>query len=43
MADAYGDARLEAERETGFEAETFPEACPFTFDQAIDDAFWPDD
>jgi hypothetical protein len=41
MPDAYGDARIEAERETGLAAETFPEACPFSFDQAISDGFWP--
>jgi hypothetical protein len=43
MTDAYGDARLKAEAETGFAAATFPEACPFTFEQAIDDGFWPED
>jgi hypothetical protein len=43
MADAYGDATIEAERETGLAAETFPESCLFTFDQAISDDFWPDD
>jgi hypothetical protein len=43
MLDAYGRATIEAERETGFAAETFPENCPFTFDQAINDDFWPDD
>ena len=40
MADAYEDASIRAERETGLEV--FPAACPFTFDQAIDDDFWPD-
>ena len=39
MADAYGDAVLRAERETGLDA--FPETCPFTFDQVIGDDFWP--
>jgi hypothetical protein len=43
MADAYGDASIGAQRETGLAAETFPDTCPFTFDQAIDDDFWPDD
>ncbi|MSP01766.1 MAG: DUF29 domain-containing protein [Acetobacteraceae bacterium] len=41
MADAYGDAAIRAARETGLEV--FPEICPFTFDQAIGDDFWPDD
>jgi hypothetical protein len=42
MLDAYGSARIGAERETGLAAETFPDTSPFTFDQAIDDDFWPD-
>jgi hypothetical protein len=43
MADAYGDATIDAERETGLAAETFPEVCPFGFDQAMSDEFWPED
>jgi hypothetical protein len=43
ILDAYGRATIEAERETGLAAETFPESCPFTFDQAISDDFWPAD
>jgi hypothetical protein len=43
ILDAYGIATIEAERETGLAAETFPESCPFTFDQAISDDFWPAD
>ncbi len=43
MSDAYGDATIEAERETGLAADTFPATCPFNFDQTIDDDFWPDD
>jgi hypothetical protein len=43
MSDAYGDATIEAERETGLGAETFPESCPFSFDQATNDDFWPGD
>ncbi len=39
MDDAYGDATLKAARETGLDL--FPETSPFTFDQAIDDDFWP--
>jgi Domain of unknown function DUF29 len=42
MVSAYRRARIGAERETGFAAETFPETCPFTFDQAVDDDFWPE-
>jgi Domain of unknown function DUF29 len=43
ISDADGNATIEAERETGLAAETFPETCPFSFDQAISDDFWPDD
>jgi hypothetical protein len=37
MADAYGDALLIAERETGLAEGTFPAECPWTFDQAMQD------
>lgn len=42
MRSAYRQARIEAERETGLARETFPEACPFAFDDAVRDGFWPD-
>lgn len=38
---AYRTARLEAARETGLRPSTFPEACPFTLEQALDPDFWP--
>ena len=37
LAEAYGDAILIAERETGLAEETFPTDCPWTFDQAMQD------
>jgi hypothetical protein len=37
LADSYGDAVLMAERETGLPESTFPAACPWTFDQAMQD------
>lgn len=40
--DAYGDARLIASRETGFDAKTFPESSPFTLEQTLNNAYWPD-
>jgi Domain of unknown function DUF29 len=43
MFDAYGDAIIEAQRETGLAEPTFPETCPFTFDQTINDGFSPGD
>lgn len=41
IADAYSDATLEAERETGLPDTTFPTICPWSFDQIMDAAFWP--
>ena len=42
MADAYQDARIEAERETHLTRSTFPADRPFTFDEAMNPDFWPD-
>jgi hypothetical protein len=42
MLDAYGLAQIRAERDTGLAVETFPEACPFTFEQATSEDFLPD-
>jgi hypothetical protein len=38
LADAYGDAVLVAERETGLDERVFPEACPWTFTAAMEEA-----
>lgn len=40
--DAYGDARLIAVRETGMDEDTFPQVSPFTLEQTLTDAYWPD-
>lgn len=42
IVDAYTDARIGAERETGLSEETFPVVCPFDFAQMVDDGFWPE-
>jgi len=42
MADAYGDAIIDAARETSISEEAFPPACPWSFDQIMDAGFWPD-
>lgn len=42
MRSADRHARIAAERETGLARETFPEACPVTFDDAVRDDFRPD-
>ncbi|RIZ70730.1 MAG: DUF29 domain-containing protein [Methylococcales bacterium] len=39
---AYEDARLWAARETGLSLDIFPDACPWTFEQAIDPVFFPE-
>ena len=39
---AYRNARLEAVAETGLPEATFPEACPWTVEQALDGGFWPE-
>ena len=42
ITQAYQLALIEAERETGLPESTFPVICPFTNDQLLDDAFWPE-
>jgi hypothetical protein len=42
FARAYRVARKDAARETSLALERFPPACPYTLDQALDEAFWPD-
>jgi hypothetical protein len=37
LAEAYGDALLIAERETGLPEATFPAVCPWTFDETMRD------
>ncbi len=37
----YQDVRLDASNETGLPPETFPEDCPWTAEQVLDEAFWP--
>ncbi|HJS87906.1 MAG TPA: DUF29 domain-containing protein [Acetobacteraceae bacterium] len=42
MDDAYGDALLEAQRETGLPEAAFPERCPWTHEQIMAEGFFPD-
>ena len=42
LADAYGDAVLATARESGLDETTFPESCPWSFAQLVDDDFWPE-
>ena len=41
LQEAYQDARLLAERETGLGEDCFPPACPFSLAQTLDPAFLP--
>jgi len=41
-AEAWKDARQEAEAETGINRERFPTACPWPFETFMDEGFWPD-
>jgi hypothetical protein len=42
LRGAYEGARLQAARETSHDKSDFPDECPWTFEQVIDDAFFPD-
>jgi len=39
IAQAYRRALIEAEKETGLAAATFPAACPYTFDRIMSGDF----
>jgi hypothetical protein len=41
IGQAYQDAVIEAEAETGFKATSFPAPCPWSFAQIMDRSFWP--
>jgi hypothetical protein len=41
IAAAYGYSITGAVRETGLSPVTFPETCPWTYDQFMDFDFWP--
>lgn len=42
LDDIYADARRDAARETGLEIDRFPESCPWTIEQVLDEDYWPD-
>jgi hypothetical protein len=42
IAQAYRRALIEAEKETGLDAATFPETCPYGFEQMMRGDFWPE-
>jgi Domain of unknown function DUF29 len=42
IADAYETAVLAAAEDSGLVEKTFPQACPFSFEQVVAEDFWPD-
>jgi Domain of unknown function DUF29 len=42
MQLAWKVARIKAARETGLDVQTFPQACPYTFEQAMSESWLPD-
>jgi hypothetical protein len=42
ISDAYDDAFLLIEKETPLDLKLFPLECPYTFDQIMDDEFFPE-
>jgi len=41
LVSAYRKASTLAAGETGFARSTFPETCPWSFDEMMDPGFWP--
>ena len=42
IEQAYGNALIEAEAETGLPEASLPSACPWSLSQIMDANFWPD-
>jgi hypothetical protein len=42
MEQAYRSARLKAAIETELDEDAFPARCPWSFAEAMDEGFWPD-
>ena len=41
MIKAYKSAIIKAAKETGLNKQDFPSECPYTFDQIMDDQYYP--
>lgn len=41
MSDAWESARIDAATETGLPRKTFPIDCPYTWEQALQEDWWP--
>ena len=42
LIQAYRPARRKAARQTRLNLQTFPETCPWTAEQVLDEDFWPE-
>ena len=42
LDDAYYYAKLEAGKETSIDENSFPEQCPYSFEEIMNDAFYPE-
>lgn len=42
LVRAYSSAIYKAARDTGFEVKIFPKVCPYTFEQIMDEDFYPE-
>jgi hypothetical protein len=42
MRSAYRHGCIQAAKETGLDRKSFPQDCPFTFDEAMNPDFWPE-
>jgi CTP:molybdopterin cytidylyltransferase MocA len=43
LANAHVTAVLAAARETGLDRRTFPVDCPWSYEQIVDETFWPEE
>jgi len=43
LTERYPQARIVASQETKRPLTTFPQSCPWTVEQILDDNFWPED
>jgi hypothetical protein len=43
LRESYANARVDASDETGLPLATFPVTCPWTVEDILDEAFWPEE
>jgi hypothetical protein len=42
ITESYADAVIRASVETGLPKKTFPATCPYSFEEVMDENFWPE-